>query len=199
MAPITTMQVINTAVPAVSGLLGVLIGGVLQWWQANSVARRQQEEANRKEQAVAAAATAELARRKVLAAYPLALHLEAFAKACAERVSFNTDPLEAENTQRLPSLGSYPTSNSGALDPQWHVRLTDFSSALDLRRNFINGRLEEASDIAEARAINAQSAAVVGLDAWSLAEALRREAAIAPFQFHEDGWDYVEMMQAHVD
>ncbi len=198
MPPISTLQIVNTAIPAISSLLGVLVGGGLQWWLAESTAKRQMAEARRKDNATAKAAIAELQRRKVLAAYPLALHMEAFAKACAEAVSFNTDPRETES-HRLPVLPSYPDTNWGALDPEWHVRLTDFASALNLRRNYIQGTLEEADDKREVREINARASAVVGLDAWSFAEALRREASIAPFEFHPEGWDYVETMQNHLD
>lgn len=194
----STLQIVSAAIPAVTGLLGVMVGGVLQWWQADSVARRQRAEADRKDNQLAEAAEAELARRRTLAAYPLALHLEAFAKQCAERVAHNTDQGEVDGWSP-PSLGDYPATNWGALEPAWQVRLTDFASALLLRLNFIRGSVDDAADAAEARSIYARANAVIGLDAWSLAEVLRREAGIEAFKFHEDGWDYVEMMQHVVD
>lgn len=197
MAPITNLQVLNTAIPALSGLLGVLIGGVLQWWQADSIARRQRAEAAQVAARVDAAAERIATEGRARAAYPLILHLEKFAYSCAEAVAANDEP-DGKATW-VPELPAWPPVHWESLGPDWQVRLMDFARVLALRKSYIRGDAAEAFDEADKRYTYGVGAAKLGLDAWSLAAELRRDAGIAKFEFPNDGWNYPEMMHDHLE
>lgn len=128
----TTTQILSAAIPAITGLLGVLIGGVLQWWQAERVADRQAKAAKKASDDAQQTAQAIAREHLALAAYPIALHLEAFSKACAERMVHNFATGET-TAWEPPTLGEYPITSWGVVGAAWHVRLTDFASTLNLR------------------------------------------------------------------
>lgn len=196
MAAETTPQVLNTAIPAITGLLGVLIGGCLQWWQADSIARRQRADAARAAADASKAAAQKSAEAQARQAYPLCLFLERFAYVCAEAVTSNLDP--DGKVEWVPELPTYPPVHWESLGPEWQVRLLDFTRALSLRKAYIRGDAQEAMDEADTRQIYAMGAAKLGLDAWKLAEELRLDAGIATFEFPDDGWDYPQTMRDHV-
>ncbi|WP_269220970.1 hypothetical protein [Brevundimonas vesicularis] len=197
MPPITNLQVINTAIPALSGLLGVLIGGALQWWQADSIARRQRADAAQIAARADAAAAKQAGDNQARAAYPLILHLEKFAYNCAEAVAANDEP-DGKVTW-VPELSAWPPVNWESLGPDWQVRLMDFARVLSLRKSYIRGDAAEAFDDADKRYTYSMGAANLGLDAWMLAAELRRDAGIAKFDFPTDGWNYPEMMRDHLE
>lgn len=196
--PKTAWDLAVVAVPAVSALAGVLVGGLIQTLTAFVLARKQRSEriedaaAERNHQEMRVEAQRASARLK------LALHLEGFAKACASVVSDNNDP-DIKHAAGLVEFPAWPDIDWNLLGPAETARARDIEMRVALRSSFVQGDvIYGAFNLEEAQAFYSAGAAAIGLEAWAMAEKLRREASVAPFAWPPEfeGWNYVDTMRS---
>ena len=185
--------------PAFIGLMGVLVGGVIQTVTtmvmagfsrkdrlADEAAARGREEEKRE------------AERKFVRAI-LARHLEAYARECAEVMWANDDPDE-EGAMNPPEFKNWPNDIAwDLLGSNEMMMVRDIETRVDIQRRQVEGLVHmDASDERQARSYFMDGAARLGLDAWKAAKELRRKAGVEPFKFPRDGGGFAQSLADHV-
>lgn len=198
-AATTTFDLWKVAVPAIAGLLGVMIGGSIQAFTAFFVANRQREHRLEDEQAERDRQDAKLeADRKFLRA-TLARHLEAYARSCAQAMWANDD-YEEQGATNPPDFPAWPA------DVPWEllganemVTIRDIEIRVDIQREQVKGEVwHGAADEDDARSFYMDGAARIGLEAWQVSQELRRKAGVDPFEFPKGGGNFAESLADHV-
>lgn len=191
----------KTVTPAVIGLLGVLVGGGIQMGTALILAGRQdkhREKAEREERERAAARTT--ADRNYARAI-LARHLEGYARACADVMWENRDSEKERDDPAtgLPEFQDWPDVAWELLGANEMMKAKDIALRVDLQRKSVSDGAWYATNTGdEARDYFAEAAARLGLEAWRLAEQMRQEADVAPFEFAPDGPNFAESLTDYV-
>ena len=185
---------LNALINSAFGLIGVAVGGILQWWLSERTAIR---EANAK---AAAAQKDEEDRRdqgNYIRAFPslkVALHLESYAHACAETISGLDDEFATQH--RLPAFMDWPSDVVWAhLGANTEAKARDFAKSVELERSYLNGDLQESFDDHDSETILRKAVGRIGFRAWTMAVGLRVDAGLPAFEFPEHGWNYAEMLE----
>lgn len=185
--------------PAGAGLLGVMIGGVIQAGTAFFVASRQREYRLDDEQAERDRQSAKLEADRQYVRAILARHLEAYARTCAKAMWANDDP-EEEGATVAPKFPKWPPTVSWELlGPNEMVEVRDIEVRVDIQRENIEGTVwHSGADEGEAREYYMDGAARIGYEAWCLSQRLRSKAGVDPFDFPKIGGNFAQSLAEHV-
>lgn len=194
----STSPAIEVLVTAGIGLLGVVMGGLIQMWSADLVASRQRRDRLKDEKADRDRQAEKLdADRKYLRAV-LARQLEAYARACAQ-VMWDNDDEERSSASALPDFPDWPTDVAWELlGPNEMMTIRDIEVRVDIQREHVKGAVwYGANDEDDARSYYKDGAARIGLDAWLVSKELRQKAGVDPFEFPKEGGNFAESLAEH--
>jgi len=186
-------------VPAVTGLIGVLVGGFTQIGSAFLVAWQQRHHRLVDERAERERAQAAVDAERQYARAILARHLEAYARSCAHTMWCNDDP-EEEGAMAIPDFPDWPRDVSWELlGAREMMEVRDIEVRVDLRQEQTAGAIHHgAATEQDARDYYRDSAARIGLEAWRVSEKLRTQAGVVPFEFPTGGSNFAEALAQHV-
>jgi len=190
----------KAAIPAVTGLLGVLVGGGIQMFSAARLARMQRRDRQEDDQAERARVAARDEADRSYARALLARHLEAYARACAE-VMWKNGSAEGDEelATDLPEFHEWPAVAWELLGAKEAMKARDIEVRVDIQKSGVNaGVYYAAGTPGEARSYYEDAAARVGLEAWTLARQMREEAHVEPFEFPRGGGNFAEALADHV-
>lgn len=192
----TAWDFLDTALTIGGTLMAVWLGAAYAESQAN---RRLETERDHKLTDDATARHRDesaLEGRRASVRLVLALHLEAFAEACATTISDNDD-YEMEQASSLPDFKPWPDVDWGLLGAKETAEIRDIEVRVRMRGLFVRGDVRESAfDAQEAAGFYSDGAAVVGLEAWEAAEKLRKAAGASSLEFPPDGggWNYTQTL-----
>lgn len=184
---------LNDLITSGMGLLGVAVGGILQWLLSERTAAR---EAKARRADATDAKESEARKGTYIRAFPslkVALHLEEFAFKCAQTISDLADPDTPHHY--IPPVEDWPSDIVWAhLGASTEARVRDFVKSVELERSYINGDLHESYSDAESSMIIERAAGRIGFRSWTIACEIRNAAELPAFAFPEHGWNYVETL-----
>lgn len=169
------------------GTFGVAVVGMLE---RNGQAKAKQE---RKQ----TARQAEINYTKAL----MAQHLEEYARSCADTVLHNNDDeTQGDGALNPPGFPNWPDKIDWTLiGAAEMIKGRDIELRVKIRQQTIDGNLHyNASSEHEAREIFADGAARIGLEAFKVADDIRREIGVRPFEYPKHGINHREALQARV-
>lgn len=135
---------------------------------------------------------------RAFALLSVARHLEAYARACADVVDYNETPYQQrqhDDAAHIPDFPEWPQIDWRLLGAVLTARARDIEERVSLRLETVKSGVEwVVNDAEDAREHYSEGAALIGLDAWNAAQALRTEASVPAFVFPEEGWNYSETL-----
>ncbi|MBO9502916.1 hypothetical protein [Brevundimonas sp. A19_0] len=193
----TIWDVADTALTIGGTLIAAALGAWFTERQANRRLAKEREFKLEDEASLAARSQAKLDGQRASARMILAFHLERYAEACAHVISDNNEP-DLEQATGLAAFEPWPTIDWELLGAKETARIRDIEVRVRMRESFVRGDVDQAAFNADdAAEFYSVGAAKLGLDAWSAASDLRREAGVSPLEFPSDGegWNFVETLE----
>jgi hypothetical protein len=185
-------------VPAAIGLAGVLVGGLIQLFSAGFIASLQRRHRIADETTAFNRKNAETESERNFVRAVLAMHLEGFARKCADTMWMNGDP-ELDGAANLPDFPKWPKVEWRLLGASEMLGVRDLEVRVSILRDSTEGSVVHgASDVWEARSYYAEGAATIGLEAQRLAGQLRAKAGVEPFRFPDNGANYVRALEERI-
>ena len=132
----------------------------------------------------------------------MAQHLEAYARSCAETLWHNNDDeTQDEGASNPPDFPDWPnTIDWTMIGATEMIKGRDIELRVRIRRETIDGYFRmNASSLHEAREIFADGAARIGLEAFKVADDIRREIGVKPFRYPPHGIDHRAALQNRVN
>lgn len=189
----------EAAVPAIAGLIGIVIGGSIQLFTASYVANQQRKHRLEDEQAGRAREEEKLEADRQFLRASLARHLETYARSCAQAMWVNDD-FEEQGATNPPNFPVWPADISWELlNANEMVTIRDIEVRVDIQREQVRGEVwHGAANEEDARTYYMDGAARIGLEAWQVSQELRRKASVDPFEFPRMGGNFAESLAEHV-
>lgn len=179
--------VIAVALIASLGTFGVAVVGMLERnGQAKGKQRRKQT-----------ARQAEINYTKAL----MAQHLEEYARSCADTVWHNNDDeTQGQGALNPPSFPSWPVEIDWTLIGATEmIKGRDIELRVKIREKTIEGNFQySAATEHDAREMFADGAARIGLEAFKVADEIRREIGVKPFEYPPLGVNHREALRGRV-
>lgn len=192
------LEIWKALLPAAIGLAGVLVGGLIQMFSAGFIASLQRRHRIADENIALKRKNAETESERNFVRAVLAMHLERFARKCADTMWMNGDP-EVDGAAVPPDFPKWPKVEWRLLGASEMLSVRDLEVRVSILRDRTEGSVVYgAFDIREARSYYAEGAATIGLEALRLAEQLRAKAGVEPFRFPEDGANYASALQDRI-
>ncbi|WP_436356990.1 hypothetical protein [Brevundimonas sp. CEF1] len=132
----------------------------------------------------------------------MAQHLEEYARSCAETVWHNNDDeTQGDGALNPPDFPNWPDQIDWTLiGASEMIKGRDIELRVKIRQQTIDGNLHySASSEHDAREIFADGAARIGLEAFRVADDIRREIGVKPFEYPPHGINHREALKSRVD
>jgi hypothetical protein len=127
----------------------------------------------------------------------LARHLETYARACADVMWENRDPEKEHDDPAtgLIELSDWPDVAWELLGANDMMKAKDIALRFDLQKKAVSeGAWYATNSPDEERDYFAEAAARLGIEAWRLAQEMRQEAGVAPFEFAPGGPNFAKSL-----